>query len=46
MSDCHDHREEVDALLDHVQQQIFSLARYHWSSRKVGGIATPFPSRT
>ena len=25
VSDCYDHREEVDALLDRVEQQIFSL---------------------
>jgi replicative DNA helicase len=28
-SDCYDHREEVDALLDRVEQQIFSLTKYN-----------------
>jgi replicative DNA helicase len=29
VSDCYDHREEVDALLDRVEQQIFSLTNYN-----------------
>src|SRR5208337_1241360 len=29
VNDCHDHHEEVDALLDRVEQQIFSVTNYN-----------------